>query len=234
MIINSKDIALYNAKLLSKVFSSSTCNISKEWLTASVKPITVSKQFTYGSGTLKFLIEGATEDILKENVSNLIADISESIINFGDGFFYKVTLNSTSEDGIFFNNVTDLYAENIKITLSVDELFKDYIELELIQGMSIDLEGSKDTECIVEITPIQTLGELIITGFSKEPITITNLQKDVKIIINGEDKTITADGVNKFNDTDMWEFPYLKVGINNINFSKTYFTGTVKYRPRYV
>lgn len=234
MIINNKDIALYNATLTSSVFSSSSYNISKEWLTASVKPIITSKQFTYGNGTLNFLVEGATEDILKKNISNLVADISDSIIKFDDEFFYKVTLNSTNEDEIFLNSITNLYAKNIKITLTVDELFKDYIQVELKPNMDIVLEGNKASECIVEITPTQAMVDLIINGFSKEPIKINNLAKDVKVIINGEDKTIIANNTNKFGETEMWEFPTLVPGNNTITFSKTYFTGILKYKPRFV
>lgn len=234
MIINSKDIALYGTTLISKTFNSSTTTISKEWLKTSSKPIVVSKQFTYGSGKLEFLVEASTEEALIENVSNLVNDISDSIINFGDSFFYKVTLNSTTEDEIFLNELNNLYSKNITISLVVDELYKDYIEIELTSSTIITLKGNKTTECIVEITPTQAMVDLVVNGFSKEPITINNLAKDVKIIINGEDKTIIADGINKFTDTDMWEFPYLKVGTNTITFSKTYFTGKVKYKPRYV
>lgn len=234
MIINNKDISLYNATLTANEFSSSDYSISKEWLKTAPKPVVVSKQFTYGSGTLEFLIEGASEDIVKENVSNLIADIADSVINFDGNFFYKVTLSSTTEEKIFLNSINDLYGKNVKVVLVVDELYKDYVSIELKENMNIKLQGNKPTNCIIEITPSQAMVDLVISGFSKEPITINNLAKDVKIIINGEDGLITANGVNKFGDTDMWEFPYLAPGTNIIKFSKNYFTGIVKYKPRYV
>lgn len=234
MIINNKDIALFGAKLLSKEFESSTNSISKEWLKTSSKPLITSKKFTYGSGVLELFLENKNEVDLMENVSNLINEISESVINFGDVFYYKVTLNNSTEEEVFYNVLNETYVKKIKLTLTVDELYKDYVQINLSSSMSITLQGNKSSECILEITPTQAMVDLIITGFSKEPIKIKNLAKDVKVILNGEDKIITANGINKFSDSDFWEFPYLIPGVNTINFSKTYFTGIVKYKPRYV
>lgn len=234
MIINNKDITLYGATLISKSFNHSNITLSKEWLKNSVKPVVITKKSSSGSGTLKLLVEAATEEVVFEKISNLIAEISNSTINFGDPFFYKVTLDSFSEEEIFYNTFKEVYSCIITLSLAVDELYKDYVQLTLTSSMSIVSQGNKASECILEITPTQAMIDLVITGFSKKPITIKNLAINTKVIINGEDKTITANGVNKFLDSDLWEFPYLNPGTNTITFSKTYFNGIVKYKPRYV
>lgn len=233
MKINNVDISAYGAKLISKVINPFAMTYSKEWLNSSITPLLVSKKISYGSGTLELLIEGSNENELIERTSNFINDISDSVINFGDLFFYKVTVSSFNEEETFINLLNNLFAKKLKISITIDEKYKDYVEVNLTSSNSISIEGNLSTPCILEITPTQAMVDLTIGGICKDIITINNLSKDEKLIINGEDKTITVNGENKFSDTDMWYFPCLNVGINNITFSKAYFTGILKYKPRF-
>ncbi|WP_233429138.1 phage distal tail protein [Clostridium cadaveris] len=103
-----------------------------------------------------------------------------------------------------------------------------------ITSKTINNIGTEDTPAIVEITSSISLVDLIITGLADDPITIKNLTADKKIIINGEDGTVLENGINKFGDTDLWEWPRLKAGSNSITVSKNSCDITIKYKPRYI
>ena len=75
---------------------------------------------------------------------------------------------------------------------------------------------------------------LEITGLGEDSIVIKNLNRDEKIILDGISGSVTVNGKNKFADTDLWNFPYLSPGTNTITFSKNYFTGIIKYKPRFL
>ncbi|MFR4584880.1 phage distal tail protein, partial [Clostridium cadaveris] len=74
----------------------------------------------------------------------------------------------------------------------------------------------------------------IITGLEDGPITIKNLTAGKKVIINGEDGTVLENGINKFGDTELWEWPRLLPGSNTITVSKNSCDITIKYKPRYI
>ena len=106
---------------------------------------------------------------------------------------------------------------------------------------SIEVEGNDSTPCIVEVTASANLASVELTGMAynqvsgeTESIIIKNLKAGKKVVINGEDCTVLQEGVNKFADTEMWEFPVLKPGKNMVSCSSDKCTVTMKYKPKYV
>lgn len=234
MIVNGNEIS--NVTVLSKVITPSSFETSSKWSKQSLIPINVKSKFTYGSMKLELLVRGNSEEITEDNTSFLLKEISESILTFNN-YFYKVRMSSVSVDDIFKDELKEDYCQKITLNLIVDEKYKEEIvtELELLgSSISLNVEGNKETPCVLEITPTQAMVDLVINGVTKDAFTIENLAKDQKLIIDGENQTITVDGVNKFLDTDMWDYPFLIAGENNITFSKSYLTGIIKYKPRYV
>ncbi|MGL6187192.1 MAG: phage distal tail protein [Clostridium chrysemydis] len=106
--------------------------------------------------------------------------------------------------------------------------------LNRVNQKTINVKGNSTINCIIEIIPSIDLIDLVIGGLSDDPIIIKNLHSNKKIIINGETGTVLEEGVNKFNDTDFWEFPFLIPGTNRITFSKNSCNVTIKYKPRYI
>lgn len=76
--------------------------------------------------------------------------------------------------------------------------------------------------------------DLKINGVSEDPLAIRNLKENKTIIIDGIEGTVIQDGINKFADTDMWEFPFLVPGKNTITLSKDTCNITIKYNPRFL
>ena len=67
-----------------------------------------------------------------------------------------------------------------------------------------------------------------------DPIIIINLTANKTVILDGELQKVTVDGVNKYGDTDMWDFPRLKPGANKITVSKNNCDIKIKYKPRFI
>ncbi|MGL5559195.1 MAG: phage distal tail protein, partial [Paraclostridium dentum] len=99
---------------------------------------------------------------------------------------------------------------------------------------TIDVTGNIKVPIKLEIAPVIDMIDLKITGLSEDPLIVKNLKGNKTIIIDGIEGTVTQDGINKFEDTDMWEFPFLVQGKNNILLSKDTCNITIKYNPRYI
>ena len=65
-------------------------------------------------------------------------------------------------------------------------------------------------------------------------ILIKNLTANKTVILDGELQKVTVDGVNKYSDTDMWDFPRLKPGGNKITVNKNNCNIKIKYKPRFI
>ena len=98
---------------------------------------------------------------------------------------------------------------------------------------NINVEGNIKTPCIIEITPLLDTIDITISGLNDD-IVIKNLKVNKKIIINSLEGTVLEDGINKFADTDFWEFPYLLPGVNTIKINKDTCNINVKYKNRYI
>ncbi|WGX77582.1 hypothetical protein QJS64_20190 (plasmid) [Paraclostridium bifermentans] len=106
--------------------------------------------------------------------------------------------------------------QSYELTLNFKSTFKLGEEISIsinrITSKSIDILGNTKTPCILEITPVIDMIDLKINGVSEDPLAIRNLKENKTIIIDGIEGTVIQDGINKFADTDMWEFPFLVPG----------------------
>ena len=235
MFINGIDIGNYEVEIMSKSIESPTFSTSKQWNKRAITPVIISKQFTYGTFNLTVLVYGSTEDLLIINKSNLINDISDSLIQDGK-FYFRVTLTSIKENEPFLNEVNEKYCEMVTFKLDINEKYKDGITETLndVLEKTINVIGNKETPAIVEITPTTALADITLEGLADDPIRIENLTANKTVILDGELQKVTVDGVNKYGDTDMWDFPRLKPGSNTIKVDKSNCDIKIKYKPRYI
>lgn len=130
--------------------------------------------------------------------------------------------------------VIDVNAEPYKYGDRVTETFSG------LAGKTLTVDTDYITPAVVEITPSVGMTTLTITGLAYngvtgagESIKLNALQSGVKIIIDGEKKTITkANGQSVFSSAEFWEFPSLKPGNNTISLSNSNLAVSVAYTPR--
>lgn len=237
MIINNKNLSTYGGELLSKKIQPSSFKKESYFGKKSIIPITLSDKFEYGLIEASIILKAQTEDLLKENESNLTKDISKSIISFtGEALSYKCLFESAPGKEVFFDNLEGKYAVEKQITLIILEKFKTEVTETINRVISkiITVTGNQTTPCIVEITPISDIIDITLEGLADDPIIIKNLKANKKVIIDGVEQLVTVDGVNKYGDTDMWDFPRLVPGVNNIKVSRNTCDISIKYKPRFI
>ncbi len=232
MLINNINISNFKAKLLDRNIKSAEIDIINDWNTNSIAPFVDDKyKAKYKTLTLVLDIICSNANELEIMKSNLINQLAISTIKFDDiEYYYRGFVSGTPT----FN-----YIMKGNETLNVDMLViaeKEQVTeaMNRILTKIINVPSNLETPCILEISPSVDAIDLVITGLSEEAITIRNLKQGKKIIINGEDCTVLQEGINKFNDTDLWEFPSLKPGLNTITGSKNTMDINIKYKGRWI
>ena len=109
---------------------------------------------------------------------------------------------------------------------------KDNIKVYTTEG-KLYAEGSRDTPCIIEVTAKADLTNYKIT-LNGEPYTIESLMNGETIVINGKTGKITKEGDNAFGSVDLWAFPKLQTGRNDLAFSTNGARVTVRYSPMWL
>lgn len=232
MFINKVDILKhYNAYLVDRDIQA--CNIVtySDWLEKSFEPIIYKQKEGYSVVNVKLFIEGNNEEEILLKISEILKLCEKCVLSFNDlAFYYDVTLDKHTEEII--SDKAYALTLNFKSTFK----FKNQVieNLNKISSKSINVSGNLKTPCIVEINPSIDMIDLKLEGLSNDPITIKNLKQNKKIIIDGIMGTITQEGINKFKDTDMWEFPFLIPEVNIIKLSKDNCNITIKYNPRWI
>lgn len=231
MIVNGIDILkTYDAILTGRDIQA--CNIVTfdEWLDDSFDPRVNKQKEGYSAITVKLLVEGANEDDVLLKTSNIINICKKGELKFSDfNFSYNISLEKHQE-----KLISEILYE---LTLNFKSTFKlsDEITINMNRETSknINVEGNIKTPCIIEITPLLDTIDITISGLNDD-IVIKNLKVNKKIIINSLEGTVLEDGINKFADTDFWEFPYLLPGVNTIKINKDTCNINVKYKNRYI
>lgn len=86
-------------------------------------------------------------------------------------------------------------------------------------GFSVNNTGTAPTPCVLTIVPRVNLVNIRITGLSKDPIIINNVQANDIVIVDGEKRTFTINGVENWDKYAGWQLPRLEPGNNEITVS---------------
>ncbi|MGG7145054.1 phage distal tail protein [Clostridium nigeriense] len=232
MLIDNVNIKEIDAVLMEKNIQPSSIELDGEyaWLKNSLLPFFPKQDFKFISIEVKLYIKGKDESDVKSKIGTLINKSKDCILKFDDDFYYQSFL-------INCNTENTLKKESKKISLSfIAYSYKEEVTetMNRITNKTINVAGNLETPAILEIIPSIDLIDLTLTGLAEDPIILKNLKANKKLIVNGEDSTVTVDGVNKFSDTDMWGFPKLSPGANTITTDKSSVDITIKYKPRYI
>lgn len=230
MYINNIDIEIYGASVSKKVIKPSGISIGKQ--KNKVLTTKTESEIELANMTIKILFEGRDRDEIKGNISNFMINLIDEVdIKFKNlsNKFHAYLVSSDIEDTefdewVYLNLEFDCYEYGDVITEIMNR----------ITNKTINVPGNLETPAIVEITPSIDLIDLTLTGLDDNSIILKNLRENKKIIVDGEDCTVTVDGVNKYGDTDMWGFPKLTPGANTITVDKSSVDITIKYKPRYI
>lgn len=228
MIVNNIDmIATYGVTILEKDIQGSAVTNYYDWLDNSVEPTKLKdEKFKYSSIKVVLLVEGADEDEVLTKISNILVNCKNGTLKFDDVKYY-FNISLTEHSTKIINNVAAELTLNFQSTYKyLDEVTNNYSTA----SFTVNCTSNIDTPCTLVLTvPIDTIS-ISIQGF-EDTITINNLKANTPVTIT--DKDVLENGITKFDDVDIWEFPKLKPGNNNITLSTSNCTTTIKYNPRF-
>lgn len=212
MRINNIDIATYGASVSSKLIQPSEINIKKSKVGTIYTQL--SSKVGFKKMTIKILFEAIDRNTAYKNISDFMANfIDEADIKFNNlEHYFHVYLTSSSIDDTEFD-------EWLYLNLELDGYEYGEEVVEVMDGVTektIFVKGNMEIPCIIEITPKADLSEITLKGFGDDPIIVKNLVKGNTVVIDGVKGKVTCNGINKFRDVEMWEFPMMKSGINKL------------------
>ena len=184
-----------------------------------------NQKFDVSGLTVVFYVGGQTKQSCYINTSNLIEECKDCIITTDeDNFEYVAVLTNYNvvETGIDFYNEVTLTFSAVKRLALVKTVF------DTGNGSVFNL-GNVTSGMKITITPKADLSTFMING-----ITIKNLTANMPFIIDGLQGEVLCNGINRFLDTDLIEFPKVKPGKNQIGVSNTNVTVEVSYYPTFI
>lgn len=95
--------------------------------------------------------------------------------------------------------------------------------------------GTAPAPCILTIIPKVDFLKLVVAGLTETPITFTGLKANQALVIDGEGREVSVDGVSAFAFYDAWEFPRLLPGENQITIENgTSASISIEYSANYI
>lgn len=234
----------YGLKLLSIEIGIPKSVSERYRASGSNKYINVGREDFFETRPIKMTFDkfGSYADWI-ESIEKIAADVNgrEVVLELDDapGVFYHGTasLSTKKENSVVTEFEILIDADPLKYG---NEVIKTIGTLE---SKSVSVSGDYETPCIIELIPTGDVLTYLLKACARDPVTgepedilIKNLRQGKKVVIDGENCTVTEDGKNKFADTEMWEFPSLVPGENTLAFvsSSVPCEVAIKYKPRYI
>lgn len=234
MKINETDIKIFDAKQLTVTFKPPQTNVTVDMFEGALIPSESETYTPMSEIAIEILFRGNNRDDVMAHISDFNAMLQRGVELTLDGYRRKFKGFLTSNEpektiakGRYkstFQFAGFWHSDNVTITCQ--EQYE----------MVFEAQGNRWTPCSVTITALEYIETMKINGFSDE-ITIKTIPRGATVIIDGEGGFVTMDGKNKFKDTEMFEFPFLKTGDkkeHHLVFSEKNAIVTIQYKPMWL
>lgn len=229
--INGWDISECNARLWSITIGHCSIENQSEWISRSISPVLLDNLTEFKSVKIKILVKGNDRNEILQNRSLLISKFLEPVRIetpwFSHLFCGTMSKHSEKED-------SKNRFHTVEIEMEAYEFSKEQVTtFENAKSMTVTNPGNLRTPVILEIVPIQGIGNLTISGLTQDPIEILQTTQGKKIVINAMTAEITEDGEDKAQDVQIWELPYLLPGENTLTLNYAADI-TIRFEPRFM
>lgn len=225
-------VTKYGIIVMDKGINTAEKEIFYDWSNNSLDPIKLQKSKTkYAIFNPKILVEDTSQTNLEIKISNILLECQSGVLKYSDlNFSYDVELNNSSVK--YINQTSCELMLEFQVNCKYSEE-KTIIKNSITQFV-VNNEGNADTYCKLEITPNTSYIDLTVKGLTDKEFKIKNLEANKTIIIDKKNG-ITVDGNNKFNDVEnLWEFPKLLKGNNNVILSRNSINIKIIYKERFI
>jgi hypothetical protein len=237
MTINGESLEKYGARQWNISMSYPDITNNSQWILGSLNPLMVNSSAGLKQIKVTLLLNGTNRQQMWTNGGELIAKLMEPSIITLDGFehnFFVVLVNPKQDESVIkrFHLLTlDMVGYEYADEVTAESIYGG--------GININYDGNIDCPAIIEITPAYGLVSMVIKKIYGNPtktdiITINKLTQRRVIVIDGETGLALEDGVNKFQDIELLEFPNISPGLNQFSWSQSQTDVTIKYKPRFL
>lgn len=161
--------------------------------------------------SLHFYVGGPSEEAAQTNISNLLVAAEKCLIQTDTSRFeYDAILQSFTDEytGIeYYHSVTLEFAVARRFPL---------VTIPITKTTQIHNDGNVESGVRYEITPTKNISSFTVNG-----IKVKNLVGGKTFVIDGINGKVIQDDVNRFQDTDIIEFPKIAPGWNEIKMSES-------------
>lgn len=219
----------YGAILLHREITPVTVKNYDEWIDGAVSPMDLKEStFSYSKITLKYFVEGENEKDTLLNISNLIKAHIKTVLKFSDlNLKYNVKIESHTP-----KQIKDRFYE-LDIVLKSDFKLDQDKAVTINESKSIKCTSNVDTPARITITSEGNYTGLVI-GINDDTINVPSIKAGDVLIIDGNDYIISYNGEDNLNVVDLWRFPVLKSGDNDISINKANISLKIEYTERFI
>lgn len=227
--LNGVACSRFKAVLLHREITPVTVNNFDEWIEGALSPIELKKaSYSYSKITLKYFVEGENEKDTLLNISNLVEAHIKAVLKFSDlNLRYNIKLESQTP-----KQIKDKYYE-LTIVLKSDFKLDQEKSITLNESKSIQCTSNVDTPAKLIISSDVDCTDLMI-GINDDVIKVPSLKASDTIEVDGIDYLIKLNDVINVNMADLWSFPVLKSGNNDITINKEKITLKIEYTERFI
>lgn len=189
-----------------------------DWLAESFLPAkSKPNRYTDFEICIEMLVKGKSKEECELTMSSIMSDFDSGELQL-DNMNFTYDFDFKSED----RELVKRWLYSYKINLNAYSK-KGILRTVEFTGKekTILMEGTSKSPAIVTITPDIALVNLTVTGITDEAITIKDIARNAKVVIDGQNCTITENGQNILDKTDLWEFPRLMPGKNIITLDNS-------------
>lgn len=223
MLINNKYLEIFNCKPLKFIVNHSSYTNGSIFKSNSLMYSEGYNQEGLRSLETVFLFKGNRKEV-QRNISKFIEEVKQSIIK-KDDLNYKVNISSDE-----YIDILTKYSNKQSIKFDVLDVYEDEKSITTTQNTNINISSPKPCYANLELNAGTNVISYTVTINDTE-IVVKNIKGNETIYIgNGK---VTAGGKSKINDVEMWEFPILKPGVNNITVNRADVSLKIKYNERW-
>ena len=213
----------YNARYLNFTYTPAEYEVKSFWADKALSPLYFESAQKYDTLKIQLMFKQATLD----DISALSEQLKQCSIQLENAF----TANRIFECILKASQLQKVSQKVYTITYTFDCIVYGDTHVETLSAQSafLFIQGAKETEAVIT-TQNKTDSVIAMAGITG--FTVRNLAVGEKIIIDGERKLVTSNGVNAFDRVEFLSFPRFKAGSNDISVTGAAEV-TIKYRERW-
>lgn len=229
MIVNGIDLKKKYSSVvwLSQTIKPRNVVTYTDWLDEGYRPVkSKSNRYTDFEIYVEMLVKAESKDECEIIMSSIMNDFDSGELQL-DNMNFTYEFDFKSED----RELVKRWLYSYKITLSAYNK-KGVSKTVAFSGKekTFLMEGTTKTPVVITIRSDIALTSLTVAGISDDAIIIKSIARNAEVIIDGQNCSVTENGVNILDKTNLWEFPRLLPGSNTITLDNSC-SVTVSYKP---